>query len=253
MSDPIRAKLAYVTHRGCVRQANEDCIGALSVLTAVDQTAPHVILGELREPTAVVVADGLGGHRGGRFASEFVCRNLMTAAKDLTTADELDTAIRVGNKELYKQMDIHPDLQRMGATLAGILITRGELYGFNVGDSRIYEMVPGPYLRLLSVDDVPKGPDYDVSTRTGLTSHVVTQCLGGTSSWTDIAPHIASRPLVSGSIFLMCSDGLTDMLDQDEIENCIDPEIGVFAERLFQKALAAGGQDNVSICILEIL
>jgi PPM family protein phosphatase len=100
---------------------------------------------------------------------------------------------------------------------------------------------------------VPKGPDYDVSTRTGLTSHVVTQCLGGTSTFTEITPHIASRPLVSGSIFLLCSDGLTDMLDQDEIEDCIDQEIEIFVDKLFKKALASGGHDNVSICVLKLL
>jgi len=173
----------------------------MGMMTATDQAAPYIVFGDLLEPTVFLVADGLGGHRGGRFASELVCRELMAVGKGLETADELDKAIRAVNKELFRQMDIHPEYQRMGTTLAGILVTRSELYCFNVGDSRIYEMVRGTHLPLLSVDDVLKGTDYDVSTRTGRTNHFVTQCLGGTCTWTEIAPHIALRTLVSGSIF----------------------------------------------------
>jgi protein phosphatase len=245
-------KIAFISHRGKVREANEDCIGVVDALTLSDLGSVHLMESRPEAPSIVMVADGLGGHVGGRFASGFVSRRLLALARDLKDGDDLGAAINATNKALYDEMAANPDFSRMGATIAGVLLSPDCLYGFNVGDSRIYELVPGPYLRLLSIDDVPKTPDYDVSARTGQTSHVVTQCLGGTSRITDVEPHIVARPIVSGSVFLMCSDGLTDMLDQDAIEDCIDADIAVFARRLFDQAMAAGGVDNISICVLEI-
>jgi protein phosphatase len=61
------------------------------------------------------------------------------------------------------------------------------------------------------------------------------------------------RPNSAGSVFLICSDGLTDMLDQDAIEASIDADIGVFANTLFNQAMAAGGADNISVCVVQIM
>lgn len=253
MTSVRRLRGAFISHRGRVRELNEDCIGVVNVLTVPDHGSVLLMEMPIAEPSVFVVADGLGGHRGGRFASEFVSRQLLSAADGLKDGGDLGVAIKATNRALYQEMERRPDYNRMGATIAGVLITSEGLYGFNVGDSRLYELVPGPYVRLLSTDDVPKGNEYDVSARTGLVSHVVTQSLGGTSRFTDVEPHIVARPIVSGSVFLICSDGLTDMLDQDSIEECVDVDIAIFAGRLFEQAMAAGGRDNISICIVEII
>lgn len=252
METDLSARVAFISHKGKVREANEDCVGIIDMLTISDLGTVHLVEAQLEATSIIVVADGLGGHTGGRFASEFVCRRLLNSAHGLKDGNDLGLAINATNRALYEEMATHPNLSRMGATIAGMLLSPDGLYGFNVGDSRIYELVPGPYLRLISTDDVPKGPDYDASARTGQVSHVVTQCLGGTSRMTEVEPHIIERPVVSGSVFLMCSDGLTDMLDQDAIEDCIDADIAVFARRLFEGAMAAGGADNISICIVEV-
>lgn len=253
MTQGRRMKVAFLSHRGCVRELNEDCIGVVDVLTTSEHGSVLLMEAPIGKPSMIVVADGLGGHRGGRYASEFVSRQLLSVADSLKDGGDLASAIKATNRALYQAMDTRPDFCRMGATIAGILVTPEWVYGFNVGDSRLYELVPGPFVRLLSTDDVPRSSDYDVSARTGVISHVVTQCLGGTSQLTEIDPHLVERPIVSGGVFLMCSDGLTDMLDQDAIEECVDGDIAVFANKLFQQTMAAGGKDNVSICVVEIV
>ena len=253
MKSARRMRAAFISHHGRVREWNEDCVGIVDVLTISDRGSVLFLEAPITKPSIAVVADGLGGHRGGRFASGFVSRQLLSAAEGLKDGDDLCAAIKATNAALYEEMEGRPDYSRMGATVAGLLMTPEWLYGFNVGDSRLYELVPGPFVRLLSTDDVPKGTDYDVSSRTGLLGHAVTQCLGGTSQMKDVEPHVVARPVVSGSIFLICSDGLTDMLDQDSIEECVDGDMPVFAGRLFEQAMAAGGQDNISVCVIEIV
>jgi len=236
-----------------VRELNEDCIGVFGYLSLEDQRSVSVLETTLNDPCLAIVADGLGGHRGGRFASELVVRRLSSSIPAARDDVGLIEALNTTNRELHEAMQRQPEYDRMGATVAGLVLARDKIQCFNVGDSRVYEVVPGPFVRLLSTDDVPKNEDYDVSAKTGLTSHVVTQSLGGTSRLVELQPHIATRPFRFGSAFLICSDGLTDMLDQDAIEANIEEDIAVFATRLFQQAMDAGGEDNISICVVEIV
>ncbi len=124
--------------------------------------------------------------------------------------------------------------------MVGLLLAPRFLW-FNVGDSRLYRYHRGR-LAQLSVDDTPPGR------RSG----VITQSLGGGEPPPKIAPHVGQERLLDPSRFLLCSDGLTDMLDDKDIEDCLalaDPEAVV---NLFERAMRAGGVDNISIVLVSV-
>jgi serine/threonine protein phosphatase PrpC len=144
------------------------------------------------------------------------------------------------NADLYRSMRAAPYLAGMGTTVAGLLLTPGTAVWFNVGDSRVYRQCRGKFEQL-STDDVPPGP------RTGM----ITQTLGGSSIFLPISPHVGEDDLVLPSRWLLCSDGLSDMLDDMEIAGLIgdSPEKAVRA--LFAAAMDAGGMDNISMILVS--
>jgi serine/threonine protein phosphatase PrpC len=128
----------------------------------------------------------------------------------------------------------------MGTTVVGLLLSATRAVWFNVGDSRIYRH-RGGRLEQLSVDDVPSGP------RSGL----ITQTLGGSPGFLPMAPHIGEEDLVLPSRWLLCSDGLTDMLGDAEIERALAASDEDALRALFTAAMQAGGADNISIVLVS--
>ncbi|MFH1604418.1 MAG: serine/threonine-protein phosphatase, partial [Pseudomonadota bacterium] len=98
----------------------------------------------------------------------------------------------------------------------------------------------------LSVDDVPASA-HAAAGRSG----VVTQSLGGLTRFREIAPHLCRQSLAPRS-YLLCSDGLYDGLDLETMESAIDDDMGASVSRLFDRAMAAGARDNISIILLRV-
>jgi serine/threonine protein phosphatase PrpC len=128
----------------------------------------------------------------------------------------------------------------MGTTVAGLLLTANRAVWFNVGDSRVYGQRAKRF-ELLSIDDVPPGP------RSG----VITQTLGGFCTFVPIEPHMGTEELVLPSRWLVCSDGLTDMVDDRDIERALAASDEEAVCTLFDLAMRAGGADNVSIIVVR--
>jgi len=243
-------RIAAMTHVGTVRTHNEDCIGATDWIRSAPMISPIVIDCFLDEVRICVIADGLGGHAGGEVASLLTVQEILSSASGYTGPESVCTVLHKINKRLYDIMEATQQLTGMGATVVGIVVAGKNICLFNIGDSRAYVSIGG-YLRLLSVDD-STGVTADTSTRTGLHNHGITQCLGGLARYSTIYPHCVNRFTVSGERYLLCSDGLTDMLDLDDIEGCltVDPKVSV--DQLVKSALAAGGLDNISVLIVDI-
>jgi PPM family protein phosphatase len=134
-----------------------------------------------------------------------------------------------------------PSLLGMGTTIAGLLLRGGEAVWFNIGDSRVYAVREGRLVQL-SVDDVPPGP------RTG----IITQTLGGAPFFMPVDPHMGQTALSVPSRWLLCSDGLTDMLPDSEIEQILAQTDEHALRALFTRAMAAGGADNISIVLVSV-
>ena len=135
-------------------------------------------------------------------------------------------------------------------TVVGIVFFQNQSIWFNIGDSRLYQHHKD-HLRQISIDDVPDSVKGHISGQ-GRQSHAITQALGGTKTIQPLAPHMGVNDLVAPSRWLLCSDGLTDMVDNDAIEKCMEAADLDAVLQLFNLAMVAGGEDNLSIIIASI-
>ena len=238
---------AAVTHPGFVRVRNEDAV-------AFDG---RLLVGEMKAPLAatltpqrsvLMVADGMGGHVGGDLASRTALKALLATSVDCRDVVCWAEAVQQANDALYDLMEEQPSLRALGTTVVGAILSPEALVHFNVGDSRAYHY-NGDELVRLSEDDVPLGT---IGSRPGRLNHQITQCLGGQRARTRVAPHIGRIPsLRGGETLLLCSDGLTDMVAEAEIEKALQAaaEPAKCVTDLLEIALAGGGDDNISIIV----
>ena len=206
-----------------------------------------------------IVADGMGGHAAGEVASqlavEAVCAVLHSTAWEIPGL-LLKQAVLRANQDVIGAAKRSPDWQGMGTTLTILLITSGQAFLAHVGDSRAYRVQNGR-LEQLSQDHTLVGEQMrqgllnEKEAAVSTLGHILLQAIGITPE-----PDIdqAEFNLAAGDKFLLCSDGLTDMLSDAEILAILqgDSPPEKLAGELISKALAAGGKDNVTVIVIEI-
>jgi serine/threonine protein phosphatase PrpC len=234
------ARVTAFTHRGRVRAGNEDTVAVGEWVSQADMRAPLKMRHELSSPLVCAIADGMGGHAAGEVASRYVARRLAGAPEELIDARTAARALKTIDAELYQAMQADADLLGMGTTVVGLVLAP-LLVWFNVGDSRLYRYARGRLVQM-SIDDTPPGP------RSGL----LTQSLGGVLPPVGVAPHVGEAPLATPARFLLCSDGLTDMLADDDIADCMNLGDADAVAEMFELAMRAGGYDNISIIVVSV-
>jgi protein phosphatase len=239
--------IAAFTHRGRVRPANEDGISIGPRVLTGDMSTP-IVMTAPGDGCLLMVADGMGGHAQGAMASRAVLDYLVAAADRLSNPKTCAAAIEEANQHLYTLMEQQEASLGMGTTLVGAFLTPTALLTFNVGDSRCYLSSAGRLIHL-SHDDVP---DEGINHSGHRRSHAITQALGGCSFPIAIEPHInVDAPLGAEEALLLCSDGLTDMVDDNEIGyvlNAANEPIRSVRD-LVGKAFSAGARDNISVIV----
>ncbi|MFG3229543.1 PP2C family protein-serine/threonine phosphatase [Kitasatospora sp. NPDC048194] len=242
-----------LSHEGLVREHNEDSLAVGPWTLCATVTAnPQTLLFPLGLPCVVAVADGLGGHPGGEVASALVARRLAAAGIGLDGEEAVREELQECNRAVYAAAAEEPELAAMGTTVAGLVLLPERAVVFNVGDSRVYRVTDAG-LRRVSVDDSPPLPPGR------RTTSMVTQTLGGSLGLTFVEPHVRTAPLAAGDRFLVCSDGLTDPVPEEELAALLarpDEESeradGRAAFELWKAAIEAGGPDNVSLALVRI-
>ncbi|MET9734798.1 protein phosphatase 2C domain-containing protein [Streptomyces sp. NPDC006458] len=237
-----------LSHSGLVRDHNEDSlvIGPWTLCGTVTET-PQTLVFPRTRPLLTAVADGLGGQPGGEIASGLVANRLAEFGPTLTDAEGVGTALETCNRQLFEAGEAHPELATMGTTVAGVLILPDGLLVFNIGDSRVY-LHDDDGLRQISVDDSPPpAPGQRTTSR-------VTRTIGGTLSHTPVTAHLVPCPLGSGDRLLVCSDGLTDPVPDEIIDDLLaeEPDDGPAAFILWREAIQAGGPDNITIALIRV-
>lgn len=226
------------THQGMVRQNNEDSLYP-------DRS------GESDGPAVLMVADGMGGHVAGEVASRLAIN--AAASSTLDPGDRVAAANRAIREEVARQ----PDLQGMGTTLTLVELTpEGTARFGHVGDSRAY-LFRGGELRQLT-DDHTVAAEYvalgqlSVEEATGHPqSHMLTRCLGLTRF---VNVDEFDLELEAGDRLLLCSDGLNLMVAPDGIvENLTGGTADEAAWKLVEVANKAGGHDNTSVIVIDVL
>ena len=244
----LHIEAAGITHRGAVRENNEDCIAIGYWVSQETMEAARCFQHPLDMPFACIVADGMGGHNDGEQASLLVTRSLARRLPAMGP-EKIVSSVRAVNAELYAHVGENPSLAGIGSTAVGLAVHGARLAIFNVGDSRAYKVVEHG-LAQLSVDDsiVQNWRPGSAFAR----SSVLTQCFGGRTTFTDIEPHLHVEPCVPGSTYLLCSDGLYETLAEEQLVDLIGGDLHISVEALLRAALEQQAKDNVTIALVRV-
>jgi len=240
-------QIAAFTHRGRVRSSNEDAVAVAGQVMTGDMTKPirHDITGR---DCLLMIADGMGGHAQGALASKTALDHLIADADRLSSPESCSNAIEAANERLFAVMSERLESAGMGTTLVGVVLTERALLAFNVGDSRCYRFSGGGLLQL-SHDDVASTATDSSGHRQ---SHAITQCLGGSPFYMPIGPHVRiDAPLAPDEAILLCSDGLSDMVQDRTIAMTLAnaTDVTKIVRALAASAMQAGAADNLSIVV----
>ena len=225
------------------------------------------------EQNLFVVADGMGGHAAGEVASkiavdainEFVC--LTWGDKDITwpfglddsisyDGNRLKTAVRYANRKVLEATREKTEYEGMATTVAAVLLDGSTANLAHVGDSRIYR-VRGSELVQLTADhswineQIQSGLISADQARTHPLRNVVTRALGGKA---DCQVEMQAHEMQPGDILLLCSDGLTTMIPDDEIASLVQNahgDLGEAARSLVAAANERGGEDNITVLLIR--
>ncbi|MEU1254967.1 PP2C family serine/threonine-protein phosphatase [Streptomyces chartreusis] len=240
--------VSAISHPGLLRERNEDSlvVGPWTLCGTVTEN-PQTLVFPLGTPLVVAVADGLGGHPGGEVASSLVARQLAALGPALTSEVAVRDAVNACNRAVYQAAGGEEEtaLTAMGTTVAGVVVQADSVLVFNVGDSQVFE-AGGDGLRQVSVDDNPPHPP-------GRTVSLVTQCLGGSPTYRAVQPHVMSETPAPDERYLICSDGLTDPVPTDVLDDILaEHDDGRAAFELWKAAIEAGGPDNITVAVVRI-
>jgi serine/threonine protein phosphatase PrpC len=206
----------------------------------------------------VAVSDGIGGHRAGAVASLAVVE-ILAECRRATPAGVRDI-LQDANRRLWERGMSDPECRAMGATVAGIACGGKGLFAFNVGDSRVYRFSRKRLTQVTHDDSeaeelirqglLPR----DGGVRPGYL-HALTQALGGREQLVEIKPHVHALSVASSARFLVCTDGVTDMIEFAVIERILaeEKDAAAVTEALFRRAMENGGADNITLTVVDVV
>ena len=237
-------KSCALTDIGQIRKSNQDFV-----------YASDLAIGKM--PNLYLVADGMGGHQGGGFASRYVAERLVELIREDKTGQEIPTmrhAIQEVNHELYQKACSFDDLHGMGTTLVLAMVSDGILYVANIGDSRLYLI--GEDIRQVTKDHswveemVAQGKITRDSEQFQMNKNVITRAVGVRDS---VTADFFEEELHAGDRILLCSDGLSNMLTAEEIRDIVASRATCqeAALTLLQAGNRKGGKDNISIVLVD--
>lgn len=216
-----------------------------------------------------VVADGMGGHNAGEIASRIAVDTLRerlpikiqqfrAGARQPRPHQFAEQLIGEANRAIYSTAAGHANCKGMGTTIALWLMHGEHAALLHIGDSRIYRLRNGQLQQLtrddsLLRDQVESGLISANEAATSHNRHFVTRALG---LELQTAVHIHEAALRAGDLYLLCSDGLTDMVEDSDIELILDQlktNLELAAQHLIQLANDYGGADNISVALVRVL
>lgn len=208
-------------------------------------------------PDLYIVADGMGGHRAGDYASRFSVEEMVrqiTEGGGESTKEIIGKALRRVNSQLYYTSGHSEEMKGCGTTIVIAVVTGNELLCANVGDSRLY--ILGETIRQVTVDHslvqemVEAGSLGRDKARTHPDKNVITRAVGA-ESYIDV--DFFRTRLYPGDLLLLCTDGLTNMVEDKRILAVVQQHhtLEEQAQALIREANAAGGADNISVLLVD--
>ncbi|MFQ5510284.1 MAG: Stp1/IreP family PP2C-type Ser/Thr phosphatase [Candidatus Krumholzibacteriia bacterium] len=240
-----------LTDDGKVRQNNEDAVG---------KCEPNGETAQAEKGSLYVVADGMGGHRGGEIASKLAVDTIISwyyASESDDAIEALRQSFIKANDVIHRKSIADVELFGMGTTCTTMVLKQGDAFFAHVGDSRAY-VLRGGKLKQVTEDHslvgemVRSGILSDEDAQNHPKRNVITRSLG---TQEELATDFPSSPYktADGDVFLLCSDGLTTMVTDDEVEAILKANSPRKAcKELVELANKKGGKDNVTVQIVKI-
>lgn len=208
-----------------------------------------------------IVCDGVGSHSNAAYSSNYIVSTLEKEWQDLTFANFnnmknwLYDRIEKLNTELYtKSKD---NQKKMGTTIVTVAIFDSQVVVYNIGDSSAYGLTKDNVMNVVTVEDsfvgalISAGAITEEEAKSHPEKHVLTQAL---ATRDNIDLHTFIDDLNNYDYFLLCSDGLTNMIEKEEIQNIVrNDELSIAVNKLIDKCVERGGVDNISVAIIKNL
>lgn len=266
----MKTRIVAITDVGKERTNNEDAFAVCSDLISRNWGENPVCSQFGSLGSLAIVADGMGGVEAGEMASEIAIKSTqeyisskVSSIKEIGAAEVegiLREAISKGNKDILDHVLSDPDTIGMGTTIVILWIVNNLAHIFWVGDSRCYMYNRKKGLVRLTKDHsyvqelLDKGEIKPQDTFNHPASGVITRGLGDIDTITE--PDVLSVSYKPGDVFLLCSDGLCGYCDDTKIERVMHRNSGnleLCCHDLMEMALDAGGEDNITVALIEII
>jgi serine/threonine protein phosphatase PrpC len=229
-------------------------------------------IGWYQKVGVAVLADGMGGHNAGEVASEMAVHTILEQVKQHISEYPLNEpeeendaeaimlsmdAISNANRQIHKASVAQPMYAGMGTTLAMVLFSHHTVTISHVGDSRVYRL-RDHHFEQLTVDHslvqemVQNGYLTEQEALQSINKNMITRALG---IGTDVEIDVQQQEVRSGDLFLLCSDGLTDLVTDADISATMknfDADLQKSSERLVHLANEKGGRDNISVILVRV-
>ena len=238
MTTAVQVRASFLTDVGRVRERNEDACFA----------GQHVF----------AVADGLGGHQAGEVASDLALSSVraLDQADPRSAAKGIADAVRKGNRAVHDRAESDESLQGMGTTMTAVVISGDTAFIAHVGDSRCY-LIRGGTITQLSRDHtlvarmVSEGRLTPEQAEAHPQRSVLTRALGADK---DVDVDESRITVMDGDRLLLCSDGLTGMLSDEEIREYVagGSDLDEICRRLIDAANERGGLDNITVVLIDV-
>jgi protein phosphatase len=245
-------EIASATHPGMVRSHNEDSIAADA------------------ETGLAVLADGMGGYNAGEVASGIAVELIRTEMKKALAGRDraelsnggaeklVEEHSRRANATIYQAAQSQPQYAGMGTTLVVALWHDNQVTVGHIGDSRLYRLRDGVLEQVtrdhsLLQEQIDSGMITREQARHSQNKNLVTRAVGIDP---EVEAEVHTYPVKPGDIYLMCSDGLNDMVPDEDIQltlSSLQANLQLAAQQLVQQACDNGGRDNVSVILVRVV
>lgn len=242
----VQIRYAYFSHIGKLRRINQDnylCQGNYHTLNTPALVAPVTGSVRISHNPVFGVFDGLGGEEKGEVAAFLAAKAAAELLRGESRCEEMNQYCCEANRRIWEYRSTH-GVSRMGTAAALLSFSEDMVYLCNIGDTRIYRF-DGNCLQQLSQDHVivpfpgMKGP--------------LTQALGIAPEAGALEPYFAKGKSLPGEKYLLCSDGLTDMLTEEDITRILSKnDVCDAVRKLTEAALQRGGRDNITLSLCDI-
>lgn len=242
-------RFAAISDKGIVRDLNEDSY--------------RVIVGQEEVPDTFIIADGMGGHNSGdvasnmavEFAKNYILNNPKVFSNEESVLDGIKVLAEEGNKAIYEKASKSKETLGMGTTFIIAIALNNKLYIGHVGDSRVY-LIRNNGIKRLTVDHsyieelIKNGSITREEAQSHPKKNIITRALGCNES---ILVDTLSSSIDKNDIFVICTDGLTNMLPEYKIMKIIleNDDLNNSCNELVRLANEKGGNDNITVIIME--